>query len=182
MLARIDGTDARRSLFAVRRSTFVWTPIAAAAAIAIAVFIAREPRKDVAPKTDSLRAARSEAANPARAETPASSEVAPRTIAPRTIAPRTAAGTIAPRTAASAVAPRTVERTAAPRTSGPTIASRTAPTVPPALDANAVASIAVAPLVVDTMTPEPIHVERLETIAPIAVAPLDINDSSRRNP
>jgi hypothetical protein len=43
-------------------------------------------------------------------------------------------------------------------------------------------SIAVAPLGIDPLTPDPIPIERLETIAPIVVAPLDINDSSRRIP
>jgi hypothetical protein len=40
----------------------------------------------------------------------------------------------------------------------------------------------VAPLTVDALRPDPIPVEQLETIAPILVAPLDITDTTRRNP
>lgn len=38
----------------------------------------------------------------------------------------------------------------------------------------------VAPLTVDALTPDPIQIERLDTISPINVAPLDITDVQRR--
>jgi len=63
-----------------------------------------------------------------------------------------------------------------PRASGAGVVTTT-----PALEPNTVASIAVAPLAVDTLSPESIHLEQLETIAPISVAPIDITDTSRRN-
>jgi hypothetical protein len=156
VLARIDEEDARRSSFDVRR--WVMMPAAGAAAIAIAVLAIRAPRNDVQPKPDGAQVARTEPAAPP----------------------------VAPRTAVGAVAPRTVERTAAPRTIAPRtladgIAPRTAPAVQAALEANAVASIAVAPLAVDTLSPESIQLEPLDSIAPIPVESLDITDTSRRN-
>jgi hypothetical protein len=63
-----------------------------------------------------------------------------------------------------------------PRASGPGVVTTT-----PALEPNTVASIAVAPLAVDTLSPESIHIEQLEAIAPITVAPIDITDTSRRH-
>ena len=48
--------------------------------------------------------------------------------------------------------------------------------------APAIEPLDVAPLTVDSLRPDPIPVEQLETIAPILVAPLDITDMTRRNP
>jgi len=52
--------------------------------------------------------------------------------------------------------------------------------VPPAFEADGIASIAVAPLVVDTLTPPPIAVAPLEAVAPMTIAPLEITDGQRR--
>ena len=48
------------------------------------------------------------------------------------------------------------------------------------IDPNAVASIAVAPLAVDALAPDPIPIDRLDAVPPIVVAPLDITDTQRR--
>jgi hypothetical protein len=64
-----------------------------------------------------------------------------------------------------------------PRPSGP---DRTEPAQQ--IDADGVAPIAVAPLLVDTLTPESIQIPRLDAVVPIAVAPLDITDAQRREP
>jgi hypothetical protein len=174
VLAQIEEKDARRSAFGVRRSSFsvrraafVLTPIAVAAAIVIAVSVSREGRK-------------ARTGNPAVQHQAAAAQAAEER-APQQSALRTAPHQIAPRTAVGAVAPRTVERTATPRTLAPrTVAPRTSLRDEPA--PNNVASIAVAPLVLDTQPPESIQLERLDPIAPIIVAPLDINDTPRRNP
>jgi hypothetical protein len=50
----------------------------------------------------------------------------------------------------------------------------------PQLDPIEVDSIAVAPLAVGMLSPDPIQIERLDTIAPMTVAPLDIPDVQRR--
>ena len=51
----------------------------------------------------------------------------------------------------------------------------------PELDPIDVASIAVAPLAVGTLAPDPIQIERLDALAPIDVAPLEIiTDIQRR--
>jgi hypothetical protein len=50
----------------------------------------------------------------------------------------------------------------------------------PQLDPIEVDSIALAPLAVGMLSPDPIQIERLDTIAPMTVAPLDIPDVQRR--
>lgn len=70
------------------------------------------------------------------------------------------------------------------KTAGPAAPPDTAGPEGPALqielDPNDLASIAVAPLAVDTMTPDSIQIPRLDAITPIAVAPLEITDPQRR--
>ena len=50
------------------------------------------------------------------------------------------------------------------------------------LDTLPIDPLDVAPLAVEILRPDPIPVDRLDTIAPIPVAPLDITDVPRRNP
>jgi len=46
---------------------------------------------------------------------------------------------------------------------------------------DAIDTIAVAPLLVDTLTPESIQIPRLDAVVPIAVAPLESIEEQRRN-
>jgi hypothetical protein len=160
VLARIDGKEVDRSPFGVRRSTFGvrgWELVATvAAALVVAVFVARRPQKAIPSAPD-------------------------RTAAPVTLPPRSTgleASAFAP-----ADVPRVSTRLAAaqaPRALGAEAAA--ARPEPNAVASIAVSPIAVAPLAVDTLTQESIEIPQLEVVAPMTVAPLDINDSSRRNP
>jgi hypothetical protein len=144
VLARIDRGDAPRRTW---RASFVLTPVAVAAAMVAAFFVAREHR--------------------------------PAPAGPRGLALQTAnAGERWTDPVGPGVA--TVEAVTQPvRRPGP---SRPAVHDPePQPEPNDVASIAVAPLTIETISPDSIQLERLDSIAPIAVAPLDINDTSRRN-
>jgi hypothetical protein len=149
MLARIEGGGAPRRLW---RTSFVLTPIAVAAAITIAVFVAREPQKTISPAPDRTA-------------------TAPVIVPPQTTAPE------GPSASAHSAAPRASARLTAARESAPPERGIFAPAP---LEQNDVASIAVAPLVVDTMSQESIQLERLDAIAPIAVAPLDAIEEQRR--
>jgi hypothetical protein len=151
VVARIESGDSRRTW----RVTFLLTPIAAAAAIIVALFVASERRPGssgpggmAGPVVQTLHPLpAADAAGPKRPALQMTPDAAPRPVLRQSDAP------------------------------GPDVVTTTA-----VLEPNAVASIAVAPLAVDTLTPESIHIEQLETIAPILVAPLDIIDSQRRDP
>lgn len=150
VIARIESSDSPRRTW---RASFVLTAIAAAAAITVALFVARERRPGpLAPGG---------MAGP-MAQTPP-------------LPAADAAGSKGPALQMTAhAAPDPVVRR--PRALGPDVVTTT-----PALEPNAVASIAVAPLAVDTLSQESMHIEQLETIVPITVVPIDITDTSRRN-
>jgi hypothetical protein len=79
-------------------------------------------------------------------------------------------------------APRTLEASTPQLPSAP-LAKRAAPAATaaaPALDPLVEPRLAVAPMVVDTLTTEPISNQPLEAIAPMTMAPLDITDLQRR--
>src|SRR5882762_3634303 len=59
----------------------------------------------------------------------------------------------------------------------PSKASRPDESLAPALPIDAIDTIAVAPLLVDTLIPESILIPRLDAVVPMAVAPLDITDA-----
>jgi len=164
VLARIASNDAPRASW---RTAFVLSPIAVAAAIAIAVFVAGRP--------DPVRPGVSQ---------PAGNTVRPfdgaqgRPEAPEgQLKPDTgeAAGPTGPALQAAAantvrLKPDTTE-VRRPGSFGPGVLE----------PAPQVDSIAVAPLVVGALAPDPIHIERIETITPVTVAPLElITDIQRR--
>jgi hypothetical protein len=133
------------------RASFVLAPIAATAVIALALFAGREHKADP----------EKQAVNVVAAPTPL-----PGAAPSRVSDPEPGAGALAKDFLGA-------ER----RRPAPADAVAAAPT----LDMDAVAAIDVAPLVVNTMAPEPIQIEQLETIAPIVVAPLDFTDEQRRD-
>jgi len=149
VIARIRNGESPRRRW---RVSFVLTAIAAAAAIVVALFVAREPRPGPL--------------GPGGTAVPVSQ------TPPLPVANPAANGTALQVTAHAT--PDPIVRS--PRASSPGVVKTT-----PALEPNTVASIAVAPLAVDTLTPESLHLEQLETIAPITVAPIDIPDAPRRN-
>jgi hypothetical protein len=152
VVARIESGDSPRRTW---RATFLLTAIAAGAAIIVTLFVARERRPG--------RFGPGGMAGPLV----------------QTLHPLPAADAAGPKRPALQMTPHAAPRPVLRRSeaSGPGAATTT-----PVLEPNTVASIAVAPLAVDTLTPESIHIEQLETIAPILVAPLDIIDSQRRDP
>lgn len=155
VLARIEAGDASRRSW---RAAFVLSPIAAAAAIAIAMGVTRGAH-DRSP--ESVAPQRAETTpTPEHPQSSASETVVARGFQPRERGPERAA-----------LHQMQVDAAAGPARDLDTLQ----------LDANGVASIAVAPLAVDTLTPDPIPIERLDTVAPITVAPLDIPDVQRRN-
>jgi hypothetical protein len=145
VLARIERGDTPRRTW---RASFVLSPIAVVAAVAIAIFIAREPSKGIPSAPDRAAAA--------------------------PVVPSRTAGPEEPARQADLVSPP-------PRPAEARAPQGRAEAEPPP-EANDVASITVAPLAVGALTQESIQLERLEAIAPITVAPLDITDSSRRIP
>jgi hypothetical protein len=150
VLARIESGDAPRRTW---RASFVLSPIAVAAAIIVALFVARERRPDTAgPKGPALQV---ETPQPPPAASPAARRPGPSGPGAQMVA------------------------IAAPHLDARRDRRRAEADTQP--ESNDVASIAVAPLAVGTLTQESIQIERLEAIEPIAVAPLDITDRSRRN-
>ena len=168
VLARIEAHDTPRSSW---RAAWILTPVAAAAAILIAVVVVHErgDRTTVRLKPDTTEASRP-MSDPGRVrlqpdptDKPDATEKPDRTHKPEPT--DTAAGVTVARRPAPA---------APPVASGFSRTSRDADAPLP------VDSIAVAPLTVDALTPAPIVIERLDAIAPIDVAPLDIPDVQRR--
>lgn len=135
------------------RAAFVLSPIAVAAAIVIVVMFVRRP-------------------GPVG---PGVSHPAP-TVA---TAPSDMAGPKGPTLQIASGQPSSVRR---PGPFGPGGSRRPGSFEPGVLEpAPQVDSIAVAPLVVGALAPEPIHIERIETITPVTVAPLEIiTDIQRR--
>ena len=160
VLARIEANDTPRRSW---RAGFVLSPIAVAAVIVTAVmFMSRPgplgPGSPAGPKATALQTPPIVAADPTKTAGPA--------------APPDTAGPQGP------ALPLTVGR---PGPCGPgKTAGPEGPALQIELDPNDLASIAVAPLAVDTMTPDSIQIPRLDAITPIAVAPLEITDPQRR--
>ena len=155
VIARIAAGDAPREPW---RAAFVWSPLAVATTLAIVFFVARSfesgdvrrPGSSGTPATSLPSSPIAAAAQPGQTTTQSPT---PEATVPAT---RRNAGNHA--------------GSLEPATAG-TMLNERAPQIEP-LD--------VAPLTVDALTPDPIPVERLETIAPILVAPLDTIDTQRR--
>jgi hypothetical protein len=153
VLARLADKDVRRSWFDVRRSTF------------------GVPRWVMIPVAAAIAIAVFVTRAPHQEKRPAPVDMS-------ATAPTGRLRPDAPARAPSEL-PRpstTVARVPAARPSPFAVASPDPP-----IQQNDVASIAVVPLDVDALSQESIQLERLDPIAPIAVAPLDITDTSRRN-
>jgi hypothetical protein len=157
VLARIAANEAPRASW---RVAFVFSPIALAAAIVIAVFIVGRPdpvRPGISQPAGDTVPNRAEQARPLREP-----------VGTTTGADKTVGAQLAP--------PVTRELVRRPGPFGPGVS-----TPAPELDPIEVDSIAPAPLVVGTLAPDPIQIERLDAVAPIDVAPLDIvTDTQRR--
>lgn len=156
VLARIAaGGSPRRSW----RAAFVLSPIAVAAALVIAAWAMRggDTRPIATPAGAIAGLAEHARTLPERAGTgrAGSGLASPETARPHRL-PAIGASLADAR---GALAPREAE---------------------PRLDPNDVASIAVAPLAVDMLTPDSIQIPRLDTITPILVDPLDTTDPQRR--
>jgi len=143
VLARIESGGAPRRTW---RAAFVLSPLAAAAAIVIAVIVTRGAH-DHSPEQVAPQAAQN---------VPLPKETRREPVVPAVVVARPFQGRV-----------RGAE--------SPALHLDTLQ-----LDANDVASIAVAPLAVDALAPDPIPIERLDAIPPIVVAPLDITDTQRR--
>ena len=158
VVARIAAGDTPRERW---RTAFVWSPLAVATALAVVFFVARSfQSEDVRRPGSSDTAAIMSLPSP-----PVGAAAPPEQSSTQRPTPE-ATGPAARRNAEHR--PGSFEPAAAG-----TMLHEPAPPIEP-LD--------VAPLTVDALTPDPIPVERLETIAPILVAPLDITDMPRRNP
>lgn len=168
VIARIESIDSPRRTW---RASFVLTAIAAAAAIIVALFIARERRPGPS-GPGGMAGTVAQTPQPLPAPDAAGPNRLRQGYGGLAEAPAKAEGPATQMTAHAAPDP-VVRR---PRASGPGVVKTT-----PALEPNVVASIAVAPLAVDTLTPESIRIEQLETVASILVAPLDLTDVPRRN-
>jgi hypothetical protein len=140
VLARIETADAPRARW---RRLFVVVPLAAAIAIAAAVFVSRDTVRVPPAATDA----------PTIAAAPPSAATAATPVREALASPIIAA---APRLAE---AREVVARAEADSQIDP---------------------ITVAPLLVDTLTPESIQIPRLDAVVPIAVAPLDSIEEQRR--
>ena len=133
------------------RAAFVLPPVAAAAALVIAAFVMRGGRTQPQVTSPPTLSRRSEQARPLRGPM----------------------ATTAPAAAAIAAARPAADRPG--RNSTPVDRAEDAAEPPAPLD-----PITVAPLVIDTLRPDPLPLERLETIVPLTVAPFDIIEMQRR--
>jgi hypothetical protein len=163
VIARIEAGDAPRGS---RRPLVV--SVALAAAIVGAVMVARSS----GPKEPALHPTGQIASRPDPSGPGVPAPPVPAMPERGTAGPKGSAAQRVP--AASTAANRAADGRALPG------GSAFAP-VPP-LDRFDVATIAVAPLAVDALTPDSIQIQRLDEIAPITVAPLDITDAQRRDP
>lgn len=157
VVARIEAGGVPRERW---RAAFVWSPLAVATALAVAIFVARSfqpgdlrrPDPSGTPVTSLPSSPMAAAAQPEKTSTQRPAPEATVSAAQRNA--EHPAGSFEPAVAG-------------------TMPHEPAPAIEP-LD--------VAPLTMDSLRPDPIPVEQLETIAPILVAPLDITDMTRRNP
>jgi hypothetical protein len=151
VLARVASGDAPRASW---RVAVVLSPIAVAAAIAIAVFVARTG--PVGPGVTPQQTPSAKA--PEKRSTGREGPVAQDRLPPIPVRPQ----------------PSPLHRFVATGNAATTARAAWQ------LDALAEQPLDVAALTVDALTPDPIQIERLETIAPIDVAPLDTTDVQRR--
>jgi hypothetical protein len=166
VLARIEAGDAPRARW---RPLFVIAPLAAAIVIAVVVTRSRPaPFVRGVPSSTEITAG---STGPAPHET--GRRPGPFGPGDRQTVRGPAPSASARQEAARAPAKR-AEATAARRPFGSGV-SGTAPRLDP-LDA-----IAIAPLGVDPLAPDPISIERLGTSVPLVVAPLDSIEEQRRN-
>lgn len=162
VLARIEAVDAPRNSW---RAAWVLSPIAVAAAIAMAVFVARGVQyRDRGPV---LRQAQSTPSSPRDEQTT------------RQESPIAAGDPNGP---VRQLEPLSRRRSAGrqPGERRSTGASRDT-NAQNAVEALAAPSLGLVPLTVDAITPDRIQIDRLDVIAPINVAPLDITDAQRRD-
>jgi len=151
VLARIEAGDAPRARW---RPLFVAVPLAAA--IVIAVVVTRSGPRPSGPDVPVAAPIAAGPTGPAPQRAEAGHETGP---TPHLLA----------------AGDRQAVRPPRPFESG---VSAAAPHLDPI---DPIDTIAVAPLGVDSLTPDPISVEPLETIAPLAVAPLEAIEEPRRN-
>jgi hypothetical protein len=156
VMARIDAGATPRARW---RAAWILSPLAVAALVMIAVFVARGPDSPVRLKPDTTVA------------------VAPQSrVVP--LAPTHEAASAPQETAPS---PRTINVRLPPsprRGFGGTGKPDTTPA--PQIDPLVEPRLDVALLTIDALTPDPISVDRLDAVPSIAIAPLDINDLQRR--
>lgn len=153
VLARITSNEAPRASW---RAAFVLSPVALAAAIVIAVMFVRGPGP----------VGRGGAADP---QGPVLQPLV-------TTAAKVGAELAPPVTRKPETTRRSTQAVRGPGSFGPGVSR-------PALELDAIEldSIAPAPLVVGTLAPDPIQIERLDAVAPIDVPPLEIiTDLQRR--
>ena len=155
VLARIESGDTPRRDWP---AAFVLPPLAVAAAIVVALVVSR-------PFQGRDRAAQDPAPQPTAA------------------APADPSGAPGRERAAGAVDRRVdVARGFQPRARGPERPARHQTVPAPAHELPLeFPSLGVAALTVDALAPDSIQIPRLETIAPIDVAPLDVTDDQRRD-
>jgi hypothetical protein len=155
VLVRIASDDEPRASW---RAAFVLSPVALAAVMVIAVLVMRGGTKPQATPPDTVTN-RAEQARPLREPAGTTAGVGGGGVVGAELAP-----------------PVTKDLVRRPGPFGPGV-SRPAPQ----LDPIEVDSIAPAALVVGTLAPDPIQIERLDAAAPIDVAPLEIiTDLQRR--
>jgi hypothetical protein len=152
VMTRIADEDAPRPTW---RAAWLVAAVAAVVSIVIVVFVARS--FVAAPRRDGVRVAETPL-QPARGVVPPKPAIADRSTTDRSTAERS-----------------TTRRAGTVRT-----AATTADRSPWDIDPLVTPPIDVAPLTVDLLAPEPIPLERLDTIRPVDVAPLTIDDRQRR--
>jgi hypothetical protein len=157
VLARLESGDAPRRLW---RAAFVLPPIAAAAAIAVAVFVTRGAHVR-GPEQVATQAAQN---------VPLAKETKPDAAVGRVRGPERPALQQPP----AAQRPPTPQRS--PALQQPPALQR-----PPALDVLMAPPLDVPPLAVDALTHDSIQIDHLDAIAPMSIAPLDITDVQRRD-
>ena len=162
VLARIEAGGAPPARW---RPLFVVVPLASVAAIVFALVVARQAVRLKPDTTDIGQRA---------AQLPSSSHGVAETGRPDSDNTTT--------TVRLAPSPSGFGRTRKPDTTDDVRrqASRPGDSLVPAPPIDAIVTIAVAPLLVDTLTPESIQIPRLDAVVPIAVAPLDSIEEQRR--
>jgi hypothetical protein len=165
VLARIEAGDAPRRSW---RAAFVLSPIAVAAAIVIAIVAARAPGVRYSNSGNAQVRVPPSPGGYSATRTP---DIAGARASQRDLVAATA------RTGAAAASPAPYLRARAAGHRAVSPANREAGVIEPAAPPG---SIALAPLAVGAVSADAIPIERLDTITPITVAPLEITDLQRR--